>query len=150
MKDVVPPDATFEAAFSEARVEKGYLARYYLRALERRVKDEDQPELVPNEEEEEVNLEHILPETLERNWPNTDPELAAAYYNRLGNMVLLQAKKNSTIGNAAFADKKKVLAASAFLLTSGVKDSANWGTNEIQGRQKTLAKVAVETWPLAV
>ena len=49
----MPADATFEAAFSEARVEKGYLARYYLRALEMKAKGDPQPELVPNEEEAE-------------------------------------------------------------------------------------------------
>jgi len=95
VKDVVPAGATFEAAFSEARVGKAYLARYYLRALEMKAKNEPQPELVPNEEEEDINLEHVLPGEPEQNWPEIDPELEAAYYNRIGNMVLLQAKKNS-------------------------------------------------------
>jgi hypothetical protein len=150
MKDIVPADATFEAAFSEARVEKGYLARYYLRALERKAKDEDQPELVPNEEEEEINLEHILPEQPESNWPSIAPELAEAYFNRIGNMALLQAKKNSTIGNAAFTEKQKVFAKSAYLLTAEIGSKSQWSTAEIQQRQKQLAKVAVETWPLAI
>ena len=148
-RDIVPADATFEAAFSEARVEKSYLARYYLRALEMKAKGIAQPELVPNEEEEEINLEHVLPEAPENNWPAIDPELAAAYYNRMGNMVLLQAKKNSTIGNASFADKRNVLATSTYVLTAEVGNCTNWSVAEIQQRQKRLAKYAVETWPLA-
>ena len=107
-----------------------------------------QPELVPNEEEEEINLEHVLPDQPEANWPEIDPELAAAYSNRIGNMVLLQAKKNSTIGNASFADKRKVLAASTYLLTAEVGDCPTWTVMEIQKRQKRLAEYAVETWPL--
>ncbi len=150
MKDIVPADGTFEAAFSEARVEKNYLARYYLRALERKAKGEDQPELVPNEEEEEINLEHILPEQPEKHWPEIAPEMAEAYYNRIGNMVLLQAKKNSTIGNAPFGDKRKVPAQSAYMLTADVGAKTKWTTTEVQPRQKQLAKLAVETWPLAV
>jgi hypothetical protein len=150
MTDVIPTDAVFEAAFMDARVEKGYLARYYLRALEMKQKDDPQPELVPNEEEEEINLEHVLPENPESNWPEIDPELAAAYYNRIGNMVLLKAKKNSTVGNDSFADKKKVLASSAFILTSQVGKTKQWDKAKIQDRQKKLAKLAVETWPLTV
>jgi hypothetical protein len=150
MKDIVPPEATFEAAFSEARVGKDYLARYYLRALERNRKGEDQPELVPNEEEEEINLEHVLPEHPELNWPDIAPELAEAYFNRIGNMVVMQAKKNSTVGNAAFADKQKLFAQSAYLLTAEVGERPKWTTTEIQQRQKALAKRAVETWPLKI
>ena len=147
-KDILPANATFEAAFSEAHVDKSYLARYYLRALEMNVKGLAQPELVPNEEEEDINLEHVLPETPENNWPAIDPELAAAYYNRIGNMVLLQAKKNSTIGNSSFVDKAKVLAASTYALTAEVGNSTTWSILQIQQRQKRLAKYAVETWPL--
>jgi len=148
MKDIVPADGTFEAAFSEARVGKDYLARYYLRALERNRKGEDQPELVPNEEEEEINLEHVLPEHPEGNWPDIAPELAEAYFNRVGNMVLMQAKKNSTVGNASFAEKRKLFGQSAYLLTAEVGEKTKWTTTEIQLRQKALAKRAVETWPL--
>jgi hypothetical protein len=150
MIDVIPTDAVFEAAFADARVEKGYLARYYLRALEMKQKADPQPELVPNEEEEEINLEHILPENPESNWPEVDPEVAAAYYNRIGNMVLLKAKKNSTIGNDSFADKRKVLASSAFILTSEAGKAKQWDKSKIQDRQKKLAQLAVETWPLSV
>ena len=130
-------DAVFAASFGEARVEKGYLARYYLRAMEMKVKDDPQPELIPNEEEEDINLEHVLPEKPESNWPHIDPELAQAYYNRIGNLVLLKAKKNSTVGNSSFADKRKVLKESAFLLTSEVGKSANWRTKEIPRSPET-------------
>ncbi len=131
-------------------MEKPHLARYYPRALERKAKGEDQPELVPNEEEEEINLEHILPEQPEQNWPDIAPEMAEAYYNRIGNMALLQAKKNSTIGNAPFDDKRKVFGQSAYILTAEVGAKTKWTTTEVQQRQKHLAQRAVETWPLAV
>lgn len=150
MENVVHSDAVFEANFQEARVSSEPLARYYLRALERQKKNESEPELVPNDEEESINLEHILPENPGSNWPNIDPETASAHYRRLGNMVILQAKKNSMIGNSAFADKKEVLKDSTFLLTKEVAGNSNWGLKEINERQKQLAKLASKAWPLRI
>jgi len=63
-------------------------------------------------------------------------------------MVILQAKKNSMIGNSPFAEKKKVLKGSTYLLTSEVADYSVWGPNEIQDRQQNLARLAVATWSL--
>ena len=109
-----------------------------------------QPESVPNEEEEEINLEHVLPKHPETTGQLLIQELATAYYNRMGHMVLLQAKKNSTIGNASFADKRKVLATSTYVLTAEVGKTKNWSVaGDSRRKQKRLAKYAVETWPLA-
>ena len=63
-------------------------------------------------------------------------------------MVILQATKNSLIGNSAFTDKKPVLQTSAYILTSDVAKKATWGVAEINDRQKDLAALAVKTWPL--
>jgi len=96
MADTVPADSVFEAGFSEARVSQVPLARYYLRALEQKIRNQDNPELEPIDDETIVNLEHILPVNPEDNWPQIEREVAAAYYKRLGNMVLMNAKQNST------------------------------------------------------
>ena len=149
LADILPSDARFEEYFSDARVSQVFLARYYLRALETKKKGEAEPELLPSDEETFINLEHILPENPDaQGWPDIDSDSAAANYKRIGNLVLLQAKKNVQIGNKSFADKKQVLKDSAFLLTSSVAACDNWGVEEIEDRQKTLAKLAVETWPI--
>jgi hypothetical protein len=150
LKNAIPSDSLFEAAFSEARVSQAYLARYYLRALELKAKGQNEPELVPSDEEQSVNLEHILPENPGELWPEIDTEIASAYYRRLGNMVILQAKKNSMIGNSKFSDKKSILKDSAFALTVDVTKNTNWGPKEISDRQKQLAKLAVQTWPTGI
>ena len=54
-------DLAFQQAFAVANVRRSWLARYYLRALERAKRNEAQPELVPNQDVDEVNLEHVLP-----------------------------------------------------------------------------------------
>ena len=65
-------------------------------------------------------------------------------------MVILQAKKNSMIGNSPFSQKKEFLRDSAFLLTSEVAKNTSWGVKEINDRQKNLAKLAIETWPIKI
>lgn len=150
LQDVIPSDALFQTAFSEARVSQAFLARYYLRALEISQKGQSDPELIPTDDETSVNLEHLMPENPGEFWPNIDHDAVSAYFRRLGNMVIMQAKKNSMIGNSSFSDKKKELKQSAFLLTSEVAQSSSWGIAEIKERQKKLAELAVKTWPLSI
>jgi hypothetical protein len=150
MMDIIPSDALFETAFAEARVSQIHLARYYLRALEAKRKGDSEPQWIPQDDEQAVNLEHLLPENPQHNWPHVTADAADAYYKRIGNMVLLQAKKNSIAGNAPFSDKKQILQESTFLLTSEVAKYDTWGPEQIAERQQRLAKLAVETWPVQV
>lgn len=150
MDDVVPNDAKFQAEFADVRLSHAYLARYLLRALELKRKDEPEPEFMPTDDEHVINLEHILPENPGVLWPAFDANTASVYYKRLGNMVILQAQKNSIIGNSSFEEKKPVLKDSAFILTSDVANYEDWTTAEIDARQKKLAELAVVTWPRTI
>ena len=118
-------------------------------ALELQIKKDPQPELIPNEDQESINLEHVLPENPASLW-DVDDETALVNYRRLGNLVLLQATPNSVIGNLPFKDKKAALKASSFFLTKMVAENKAWTTKEINIRQRRLAELAVETWPLTV
>jgi hypothetical protein len=97
-----------------------------------------------------LGLEHVLPVNPGTNWPNMSPDLAAALYTRLGNLAMLQVSKNSDLANKSFAEKKKVLGASAYKLTSQIAAYADWGLNEMNDRQVKLAELAVKTWTLDV
>jgi hypothetical protein len=144
----IPVDSQFEKAFSIAEVTKHSLARYYLRSLEAKKKNETkEPYWVPNENVDAINLEHVLPLNPGTGW-NVKPEVAEVYARRLGNMVLLLTKKNENLGNKPFADKKKVLATAPYHFPSTVGKKTDWGTDEIDERQAKLAAVAVETWPI--
>ena len=147
MKDQLPTDAQFVAEFSTCRVTKASLARYYLRALELFHRGDQEPEFVPNEDQSEVTLEHVLPENPGKGW-TIKPEIAAAFYKRIGNLVLLKATPNSTIGNQPFSAKKGELAKSSYKLTEAAGKVASWGVDEIESRQKKLAELAVKTWSL--
>jgi hypothetical protein len=146
-EEIIPKDGVFRESFATARVARNYLARYYLRALELEAKGDIEPELVPNSAQEQINLEHILPENPESDWGIPD-EIALGNFRKIGNMVLLQATVNSKIGNIAFDEKKKHFKNSQFFLTSMVAKEKEWGPKQIESRQKRLAELAVKTWPI--
>jgi hypothetical protein len=146
MASVVPSDKAFEDAFANATISQAYLARYYLRVLENQVRGQAQPELVPNPNEEEVNLEHVLPLKPEGNWPSFDDDTARAYQRRLGNMVLMQQKPNSAARSSAFTKKRTSLATSHYKLTAEIGAATVWDAEAISQRQERLAKLAVQAW----
>lgn len=146
MAGIVPADDAFRSAFSVCRVAKAHLARYYLRALQRKADGESEPQYTPNDGGE-INLEHILPQSPSDEW-KIDPDTLRANYKRLGNMVLLQATENDLIGNSGYVKKKVSLEKSAFSLTKEAAKGSEWGIEEINDRQGRLANLAVATWPL--
>lgn len=144
---VVPTDALFKDAFKIARVSKHALSRYYLNALERGKSGDAEPELVPNANEEEVNLEHVLPKSaVAAQWPTFNAEDRRNYVNRLGNHALLKSSHNSGIGNEPFSVKKPILQASSLELTKEIGTKADWTPAEIEARQDRLATIAVGVW----
>jgi len=74
------------------------------------------------------------------------PDAAQAYFERLGNLALLEGKPNWTLGNTDFAMKAQAYRASSFKLTRQVGDSSSWGIREIETRQKHLARLALTAW----
>lgn len=147
MLEVIPDDVQFEAAVSTVRVSQAFLARYYLRALQRVVDGEKEPQYVPNDGGE-VTLEHIMPQIPGPEWKTVKPEDHGTFVNRLGNLVLLQATPNSDLGNIGYLTKKKNLQASAFSLSREAGSYTKWSPDQIAERQKRLAELAVKTWPL--
>lgn len=144
----LPSDATFEQAFSIASISKPALARYYLRTLELGLPGST-GELVPNEDVQKVNLEHILPQTPSSEWlTDWDSEDARAYQKRLGNLAIMSSKSNSTFGNDAFEEKREVFRGSPFKLTSQIAELDQWDMDAIEQRQREMAKIAVKVWTL--
>jgi hypothetical protein len=147
MRGVIPTDARFEREFATATVSKPVLARYYLMALEKQVRGEAEPEFVPNPNEEQINLEHVLPQTPSNAWGHINADSAKAAYKRLGNMALLKTRINVAVANKGFAEKKKFYRPSEFKLTKEIAKYPTWTTSEIDARQQALAKVALDAWP---
>lgn len=145
---VVPSDTAFKEAFAAVTLTKSKVVRYLLSGLERQARNESEPELVVNEDATEVNLEHVLPQNPEQNWPNVTAEEAAAFAYRIGNFALLRKSENETLGNGPYTQKRPVLAASSLKFTSEIAAQASWGPDEIKSRQLQMAALAVKVWPL--
>jgi hypothetical protein len=149
MNRYLPDDDVFKSAFATSRVSKSHLARYFLRSLEQKIKNDPEPENVVNDDQLVLTLEHVLPENLSAGWSDIDADEAAVLVRRLGNMVLLRASANSRIGNESFAEKKKIYKSSSSLeLTKQILNYARWGKDEIDKRQAEMAKLAVKIWSL--
>lgn len=146
MKAVVPSDDSFRDAFRHATVSKHYLARYYLRVLEAQHRGKTARELIVNPSEEEVTLEHIMPQSRQPHWTGVSEEVHKGLVKRLGNLALLDKKLNEEAGNVSFSDKKKVLSKTNILLTNEIVTCAVWGAKEIDERQQKLAALAVSAW----
>jgi Protein of unknown function DUF262/Protein of unknown function (DUF1524) len=147
MERYVPTDAEFEEAFTNVRVSRIHLARYYLRALEKTVKKLPQPEYVANEDVADITLEHVLPLNPDKHWKITDDEARAAQ-KLLGNMVLVRANQNRDLANLGFDAKRTELGKSGYDLTKRVAKFKTWTRDDIRDRQAELAKLAVKTWPI--
>jgi hypothetical protein len=153
MQKYVPSDKEFEEAFATARVSRAHLARYYLRAIEKTLTDDPQPEYVANEDVQDITLEHILPFEPTADW-GVDEETARAGQKLLGNMVLLKADQNRDVGNSDFVAKQRVYADSGYYVTKSVAttrvcEPSKWTMQDIRNRQTELAKLAVKTWTLS-
>ncbi len=147
MNDVVPSDVEFRAAFETASVPKANVARYYLRTLDLVAAGNTMPALVANTNPNAVNLEHVLPQNPSPEW-GVDDDTVQTYYNRLGNLALLEKKMNKEFQNSPFERKAGEYKESAFRLTRELGDHTGWGVREIQERQQRLARLAVAAWPI--
>jgi len=150
LRSILPTDTEFKRSFEIATVSKNYLARYYLQVLERQANKEESPELVLNENPDEVNLEHIMPLNKSDEWNHIEDEDYYANIKRIGNMALLKYPDNVDIGNMGFAEKKRYYRKSKITLTKVLKDKLSWNINEIESRQAELALLALKAWPLKV
>lgn len=147
MADVIPGDEAFRNRFRTTNVGRSNLARYYLRALEDYLAHDPEPQLIQNRDTAAVNLEHIVPVIPGPEW-NISSDVAAVYYKRLGNMVLMRARDNVRIANKPFTEKRGAYRMSPFQLTNEVAQYEEWGPNQIEEHQTRLASFAPKVWPV--
>jgi hypothetical protein len=149
LKDLIPNDAQFREAMERYRTTNNVFARYLLYCIERKLGNQKEPELLPNENVDEVNLEHVLPQKAKQvDWPNFQPETVSIYAYRLGNMTLLQKGPNGKIGNKPWAVKHPVLSQSNFKLNTIFKAASGWDQQAIEARQMHFSGLAPAVWPL--
>jgi Protein of unknown function DUF262/Protein of unknown function (DUF1524) len=106
----------------------------------------------PSKEDDQLQLEHIMPQTLSDSWKRelgSDFEsLHVKYVNSIGNITLI--RHNQELGNKPFLEKRKVFLSNSGLQVSQnmiCRDSRNggeiqkWGASEIEERTKYLIDI---------
>lgn len=92
-----------------------------------------------------VHIEHIMPLT-KGEW-DVDDDVWTEYKDRLGNMVLLDGKKNIAASNDLFCKKKPRYLKSDIDDTQKIADNDVWTKAEIECRQKQLFGRVCKRWP---
>lgn len=101
-----------------------------------------------------ISVEHVCPQALKEGsqWAEwySDPEDHNYYLHSIGNLVLLNFRKNSSARNFDF-DKKKTKYfvpgdVSAFTLTNEVRDFETWTPEDIEDRREVLLERLAKDW----
>lgn len=107
-------------------------------------------------EHEVVSVEHVMPQQAAPNslWGTwvPDTKVYQSWVHRLGNLVLLSRKKNSSASNRDFSWKKTTYfskgGVSGFALTTQVLQHSDWTVNVMQLRQTFVMDAFESHWRL--
>lgn len=97
----------------------------------------------------DVHIEHIMPQKPMGEWKalyDKDEFEYKDYLNRLGNLTILQDKKNIRARNKDFNDKKEYYKESRLTITKNLVDYTKWDYNEIVERQGYLYEQSKDLW----
>jgi len=102
-----------------------------------------------------ISVEHVLPQNPAQDsvWLQwfPRPEQRAHYTHRLGNLLLLSRKKNSSLQNKDFEQKKALYFSGKvanFALTNQVHGEYEWTPEVVERRQHTLLETLKRLWRL--
>lgn len=97
----------------------------------------------------DVHIEHIMPQKPMGEWKelfDKDEFEYKDYLNRLGNLTILQDKKNIKARNKDFKDKKEYYKESRLTITKTLVGYDNWDYNKILERQEYLYEQSKDIW----
>lgn len=104
---------------------------------------------VINYSDERNTIEHILPQNPSEVW-GLDKDVVDRLYTRLGNLCLLEYRKNDDLGNLAFDQKKELYASSSFIMAQNVANTfQQWNEKSINTRQGDMANKAKSIWSIS-
>ncbi len=146
LKPIYPTDEEFINSFKTKQLnrKKSNLIKYILCAIECQLSGREIDFRTDN-----GTIEHILPENAKAIWNKYIPKSEQEnYVYRLGNLTLLEKKKNDECGNDFFDKKTIVYKSSQYKMTYSIDDK-EWKTKEIRERQAKLAKTAKSVWKIS-
>ena len=148
LKGVYVDDTKFDRDFGLLSVDtsgqRKKLAKYILAPLE-----SDRSGRGCDSETDPSTVEHILPENPSDNWTAMFPrEQWESSVYRVGNLTLLEAALNRSVGNNEYTDKLAAYPQSSYFLSRDVIEMApeQWTPELLDARQRRLAQRAVHLW----
>ena len=103
-----------------------------------------------DENNEQFNIEHILPENPDDSWNNIEDTKVDSMTYRLGNMTLLETSSNRDAGNKSYQEKLIIYSTSSLTMTKNLPENyTKWNLNSIDSRQKQLANRATSIWKIS-
>lgn len=148
LKALIPSDERFKEAFQTFTISNSSIAKFLLSTIENYRRNDKGSDLIPNNDENVVNLEHILPKSFNDKWSEFNEEEHKLFFKRLGNMTILNSRSNSRIGNKSFSEKKSVFSDSEFIITKEISSNSIWNKESINERQNQFALDAVKCWKM--
>ncbi|MGX6443558.1 DUF262 domain-containing protein [Neobacillus sp. K501] len=121
--------------------------KYILRSI---YEYENNSETIISNDNQKVNLEHILPVTPRTNsqWLNMFPneEERKRYTANIGNMTIILGNINSSASNKDFSEKKDLYMNSTIIQNKNIASLEKWTKNEIEERQEKLGALITKIW----
>ncbi len=137
-------DVEFSKKFHNKSFKSTKIPRYILWEFERTISTEEKDIVF-----EAVHLEHIMPKNCTK-WLTADSlyskEFHASNLNKIGNMILLSEKINTTIKNSIFSEKKNAYDASEINMVTFVKEKELWDLNSINENAERYISAALSIW----
>jgi uncharacterized protein with ParB-like and HNH nuclease domain len=138
-----PRDAEFGEQFANAPQYGRKSTHYVLWQIERSYAHKEAVK------EDEITIEHILPQTPCEQWYSglSDAECKEMerWADTYGNLAL--TGYNPELGNAPFEKKRKIYGQSNLQITKVLANEPNWSVDSIRKRGSQLADKACEIWP---
>ena len=92
--------------------------------------------------QKDISVEHISPQTPQRK----DETLKSI--DKIGNLVLLEKKLNSTTSNSSFKIKKRTYQRSSFKSVQDIATKEDWNEKSIKARARELSRFANTKWKI--
>lgn len=95
-----------------------------------------------------LQIEHLMPQTLNENWANISEEEHERFLHTLGNLTV--TGYNSELSNKSFAEKKQIIIenSKANILNKDVINQDKWDVDTIKARAKRLSKIITERYAI--
>lgn len=132
-KDVIPSDVEFKNALINSNIYRNIaLTKFLLADIE------NGGNLKENIDFSSLTIEHLMPQTLNKNW-SVSPEEHQQYLHVLGNLTI--TGYNSELSNKDFSEKKEIIKnyGKARILNSLILSADSWGIKEIKSRGESLS-----------